>query len=105
MNTIQIKMSTAILLATLMCGLTSCSDFLDEKPYGQLTSEIFFSNKEDLDASLNSLYSVIAASQASNNHVGTNFLAGDDISPTHPATSNHCESLTNSIPLTTTHGW
>ena len=47
MNTIQIKMSTVVLLATLMSGLTSCSDFLDEKPYGQLTSENFFSNKED----------------------------------------------------------
>ncbi|MCA5984854.1 RagB/SusD family nutrient uptake outer membrane protein [Bacteroides thetaiotaomicron] len=86
MNTIQIKMSTVVLLATLMSGLTSCSDFLDEKPYGQLTSENFFSNKEDLDASLNSLYSVIAASQASNNHIGTNFLAGDDIS-THPSSN------------------
>ena len=38
-------MSTVVLLATLMSGLTSCSDFLDEKPYGQLTSENFFSNK------------------------------------------------------------
>ena len=79
-------MSTAVLLVTLMGGLTSCSDFLDEKPYGQLISENFFSNKEDLDASLNSLYSVIAASQASNNHIGTNFLAGDDIS-THPSSN------------------
>ena len=60
--------------------LTSCNDFLTEDPKGQLTSENFFSNKEDLDASLTALYSVIAGSQASNNLCGTNFLVGDDIS-------------------------
>lgn len=32
--------------------LASCNDFLTEDPKGQLTSENFFSNKEDLDASL-----------------------------------------------------
>ena len=30
--------------------LTSCNDFLTEDPKGQLTSENFFSNKEDLDS-------------------------------------------------------
>ena len=66
--------------------LTSCNDFLTEDPKGQLTSENFFSNKEDLDASLTALYSVIAGSQASNNLCGTNFLVGDDIS-THPSSN------------------
>ena len=46
------------LAATMALGLSACEDFLTEKPYGQLTSEGFFSSKEDLDASLNALYSV-----------------------------------------------
>ena len=95
-----------ILLATTVAlGLSACEDFLTEKPYGQLTSEGFFSSKEDLDASLNALYSVVATSQGQNNYCGTNFLAGDDISTHPPATSSLFESMTNSASPTTTHGW
>ena len=72
-------------LLTALCW-TSCSDFLEEDPKGQLPSDTYFSNKEDLDASLTALYSVIASSQASNNLCGTNFLVGDDIS-THPSSN------------------
>ena len=50
-------------LLTALCW-TSCSDFLEEDPKGQLPSDTYFSNKEDLDASLTALYSVIASSQA-----------------------------------------
>ena len=66
--------------------LAACEDFLTEHPKGQLTTEGFFSSKEDLEASLTALYSTIAASQAANNCIGTNMLAGDDIS-THPASN------------------
>ena len=77
----------ATLLATAVAfSLTACEDFFNEKPYGQLTTKGFFSNKEDLAASLNALYSVVATSQAQNNYCGTNFLAGDDLS-THPASN------------------
>lgn len=72
-------------LITALC-LGSCTDFLDEHPYGKLPSDDFFNNKEDLAASLNALYAVVATSQQSNNYCGTNFLAGDDIS-THPASN------------------
>ena len=75
-----------LLAATVALSLSACEDFLTEKPYGQLTTEGFFSSKEDLDASLNALYSVVATSQGQNNYCGTNFLAGDDIS-THPASN------------------
>ena len=51
-------------LLTALCW-TSCSDFLEEDPKGQLPSDTYFSNKEDLDASLTALYSVIASSQRS----------------------------------------
>lgn len=75
--------------------LVSCNDFLTEDPKGQLTSENFFSNKEDLDASLTALYSVIASSQASNNLCGTNFLVGDDISTHLPVTNSRSGSMTS----------
>ena len=35
--------------------LTACEDFLTEHPKGQLTTEGFFSSKEDLEASLTAL--------------------------------------------------
>ena len=41
-------------LLTALCW-TSCSDFLEEDPKGQLPSDTYFSNKEDLDASLTAL--------------------------------------------------
>lgn len=63
----------------------SCS-FLEENPQGKLTSDGFFTNPQDLDAALNSMYSIIATSQRQNNYVGTNCLNGDDIS-THPASN------------------
>ncbi|MBO7220140.1 MAG: RagB/SusD family nutrient uptake outer membrane protein [Alistipes sp.] len=77
------------ILYTLFIGLltlTSCTDFLEENAYGKQSSENFFSQKEDLAASLNALYSVVATSQQENDFVGTNFLAGDDIT-THPASN------------------
>lgn len=77
------KRHTIAILAAM--ALVSCS-FLDENPYGKLSSDGFFSSAQDLDASLNALYSVVATSQGQNNYIGTNFLSGDDIS-THPASN------------------
>ena len=78
---------TWIAVATLTGMVTTaCSDFLTEDPKGQLPSESYFNDKSALDGSLNALYSVVSASQASNNFIGTNFLAGDDIS-THPSSN------------------
>lgn len=77
---------TALLAFAVAFSLTACEDFFTEKPYGKLTAEGFFSSKEDLSASLNALYSVVATSQGQNNYCGTNFLAGDDVS-THPASN------------------
>lgn len=94
-----------ILLATTVAlGLSACEDFLTEKPYGQLTSEGFFSSKEDLDASLNALYSVVATSQGQNNYCGTNFLAGDDIS-THPASNKQPLREHDQFSVTDNNSW
>lgn len=75
-----------ILLIISAFGVTSCTDFLTEDPKGQLATQTFFSNKGDLDASLNALYAVVAEAQYANHHTGTNFTVGDDIS-THPASN------------------
>lgn len=74
-------------LFTIAIAITSLScSFLDEDAKGKLPSDEFFSSPQDLDASLNALYSVVASSQRANNLIGTNFLSGDDIS-THPASN------------------
>ena len=86
MKTINQTIKGICMVAIALCSLTACEDFLTEDPKGQLTTEGFFSNRADLEASLTALYSTIAASQAANNCIGTNMLAGDDIS-THPASN------------------
>lgn len=93
-----------LLAAATVLGLGACSDFLDEHPYGQLTSQGFFSSKEDLDASLNALYSVVATSQGQNNYCGTNFLAGDDIS-THPASNKQPLREHDQYSVTDNNSW
>lgn len=78
---------TSYIISLLAVAITVLScDLLDEKPLGQLPSDGFFASPQDLDASLNALYSVVATSHGQNNFTGTNFLTGDDIS-THPASN------------------
>ena len=93
-----------LLAATVTLTLSACEDFLTENPYGQLTTEGFFSSKEDLDASLNALYSVVATSQGQNNYCGTNFLAGDDIS-THPASNKQPLREHDQYSVTDNNSW
>ena len=87
-----------------LCGLAACSDFLEEDPKGQLNDRDFFASKEDLDASLNALYSVVAVSQSQNNYCGTNFLAGDDIS-THPASNKQPLREHDQYSVTDNNSW
>ena len=87
-----------------LCGLAACSDFLEEDPKGQLNDRDFFASKEDLDASLNALYSVVAVSQSQNNYCGTNFLAGDDIS-THPSSNKQPLREYDQYAVTDNNAW
>ncbi len=89
----------ACLLSTV-----SCSDFLDENPNGKLSSDGFFSTKEDLAASLNALYSVVATAHRQNNYIGTNFLSGDDIS-THPASNKQSLREHDQYNVTDNNAW
>jgi hypothetical protein len=73
-------------LSILPVICSSCSDFLKEDPKGQMATVNFFSEKGDLDLAMNALYSILVVDMYANNLVGTNFLAGDDIS-THPSSN------------------
>lgn len=103
MKTIK-YIGSAILVGTLAMTVPACSDFLEENSYGQLTGNDFFSSGEDLDAALNALYSVVANSQKQNNFMGTNFLAGDDIS-THPASNKQPLREHDQFSVTDNNAW
>lgn len=44
------------LMAASLLTFSSCGDFLDEEPKGQLTPNNFFNSEDDLTASVNALY-------------------------------------------------
>ena len=44
------------LMAASLLTFSSCGDFLDEEPKGQLTPDNFFNSEDDLTASVNALY-------------------------------------------------
>ncbi|MDY6377161.1 MAG: RagB/SusD family nutrient uptake outer membrane protein [Bacteroidales bacterium] len=75
-----------ILAGFAALSLMGCDNFLKEEAKGQLSTDQFYNNKDDLAASLNALYSQVTESMRQNNFVGLNFLTGDDIS-THPASN------------------
>lgn len=47
---------SCFLAASLLATTTSCSDFLNEDPKGQMAQDNFFTCQADLDASVNTLY-------------------------------------------------
>ena len=93
-----------VLSTTLLTTHTACEDFLDDHPNGRLPSKDFFQSKADLNATLNALYSLVANSHASNNFIGTNFLAGDDISP-HPASNKQPLREHDQFSVTDNNAW
>lgn len=60
---------------------TSCSDFLTEKPQGKLTPESYFSNQEELNMSVYSLYFHVQAFQCNSNPMIVQ-CQGDDVTST-----------------------
>ncbi|MBQ3173434.1 MAG: RagB/SusD family nutrient uptake outer membrane protein, partial [Alistipes sp.] len=99
-------MKYKILIFTLLSAtlFSSCVDFLDEDAKGKLPSDGFFTTKNDLAASLNALYSVVATSQYANHYIGTNFLSGDDIS-THPASNKQPLREHDQYSVTDNNSW
>ena len=51
-------------MAASLLTFSSCGDFLDEEPKGQLTPDNFFNSEDDLTASVNALYDRINQTQS-----------------------------------------
>ena len=68
-------------IALALISLTSCSDFLDEDPKGQLKPEGFIDSQKALDAVVNALYFEIQQSQCNSNPCITQ-CQGDDMTST-----------------------
>ncbi|MCM1310070.1 MAG: RagB/SusD family nutrient uptake outer membrane protein [Bacteroides sp.] len=67
-----------IALAALAFTATSCANFLEEEPKGQMVNENFFQTETDLNLALNALYHQVQASQTNSNSTIVQ-LQGDDI--------------------------
>lgn len=70
-----------LIAAVLMGGTTSCADFLEPDPKGQLATKNFFKNQNDLEMALNALYAQVAGSQIHSNPTIVQ-CQGDDITST-----------------------
>lgn len=98
----QVIKATGVILLTFW--MTSCRDLLTEDPKGQLATVNFFTEKGDLDLALNALYSILAEDQYANNQIGTNFVAGDDIT-THPASNKQSIREYDTYAVTDNNTW
>ena len=58
MKTIKKNSKTGI-ICLLTIFLCSCSDFLEHKPYGSLTSDTFWQSEDDLQSALNAFYDYV----------------------------------------------
>ena len=72
-------------MAASLLTFSSCGDFLDEEPKGQLTPNNFFNSEDDLTASVNALYDRINQTQSWTNPMYPQWQ-GDDITA-NPLTS------------------
>ncbi len=70
-----------LLAACLLGGTTSCADFLEADPKGQLATKNFFKTQNDLEMALNALYSQVSYSQVHSNPTIVQ-CQGDDITST-----------------------
>ena len=74
------------LMAASLLTFSSCGDFLDEEPKGQLTPDNFFNSEDDLTASVNALYDRVNQTQSWTNPMYPQWQ-GDDITATQVLTS------------------
>ena len=80
------------LMAASMFTFTSCSDFLDEEPKGQLTPDNFFNSEDDLEASVNALYDKVEQTQSWTNPMYPQWQ-GDDITANPGSNKQACAAL------------
>ena len=80
------------LVAASLLTFSSCSDFLDEDPKGQLTPDNFFNSEDDLVASVNALYDKVEQTQSWTNPMYPQWQ-GDDISANPGSNKQACAAL------------
>ena len=80
------------LMAASLFTFSSCGDFLDEEPKGQLTPDNFFNSEDDLTASVNALYDRINQTQSWTNPMYPQWQ-GDDITANPGSNKQACAAL------------
>ena len=83
---------TGCFMAASLLSLTSCGDFLDEEPKGQLTPDNFFNSEDDLTASVNALYDRVNQTQSWTNPMYPQWQ-GDDITANPGSNKQACAAL------------
>lgn len=80
------------LMATSMLTFTSCSDFLDEDPKGQLNPDTFYTIEDDYIAGINTLYDKVNQTQSWTNPMYPQWQ-GDDITANPGSNKQACAAL------------
>lgn len=79
-------------MAASMLSLTSCGDFLDEDPKGQLNPDTFYTIEEDYTAGVNTLYDKVNQTQSWTNPMYPQWQ-GDDITANPGSNKQACAAL------------
>lgn len=83
---------TGCFMAASMLLLTSCGDFLDEDPKGQLNPETFYTIEDDYTAGVNTLYDKVNQTQSWTNPMYPQWQ-GDDITANPGSNKQACAAL------------
>lgn len=83
---------TGCFMAASMLSLTSCGDFLDEDPKGQLNPETFYTIEDDYTAGVNTLYDKVNQTQSWINPMYPQWQ-GDDITANPGSNKQACAAL------------
>lgn len=83
---------TGCFMAASLLSLTSCGDFLDEDPKGQLNPETFYTIEDDYTAGVNTLYDKVNQTQSWTNPMYPQWQ-GDDITANPGSNKRACAAL------------
>lgn len=83
---------TGCFMAASLLSLTSCGDFLDEDPKGQLNPETFYTIEDDYTAGVNTLYDKVNQTQSWTNPMYPQWQ-GDDITANPGSNKQACAAL------------
>lgn len=83
---------TGCFMVASMLSLTSCGDFLDEDPKGQLNPETFYTIEDDYTAGVNTLYDKVNQTQSWTNPMYPQWQ-GDDITANPGSNKQACAAL------------